>query len=152
MSVSAVRARVAAVRSDQLMTNSLLMLSTTLLMAGGGALFWILAARLQSPANVGLAGSLVASAETIALFAQLGLNIALVRTLPRSRHQAADMLTTGAVVVTAATALPWSMRCCCRSPRRTSPRCCTRRGRCWFSAPSSPRARSTCSPTACSSA
>jgi O-antigen/teichoic acid export membrane protein len=104
MSVATLRTRVAAVRSDPLMTNSVLMLATTMLMAGGGALFWILAARLQSPANVGLAGSLVASAETIALFAQLGLNIALVRTLPRSRHQAADMLTTGAVVVTAATA------------------------------------------------
>jgi hypothetical protein len=60
MSVATLRTRVAAVRSDPLMTNSVLMLATTMLMAGGGALFWILAARLQSPANVGLAGSLVA--------------------------------------------------------------------------------------------
>ncbi len=104
MSAATLRARVAAVRSDQLMTNSVLMLTTTLLMAGGGALFWILAARLQSPANVGLAGSLVASAETIALFAQLGLNIALVRTLPRSTRQAADVVVTMVVVVTAAAA------------------------------------------------
>lgn len=101
---NSLRARVGAVRDDQLLSNSALMLGTTLLMAAGGALFWVLAARLQTPAEVGLAGSLVASAETLALFAQLGLNIALVRTLPGSRRQAADVAT-AAVVVTAAGAV-----------------------------------------------
>ena len=95
------RERVSAVRSDPLAVNSLLMLVTTLLMAAGGALFWVLAARLQSPEVVGLAGSLVASAETIALFAQLGLNIAMVRTLPTSSRRAADIVTGGVVVAAA---------------------------------------------------
>lgn len=99
------RARVGVIRSDQLMVNSVLMLATTLLMAGGGALFWVLAARLQSPENVGLAGSLVASAETIALFAQLGLNIAMVRTLPASTRRAADVVTAAVVVTTAGVVL-----------------------------------------------
>lgn len=98
------RERASAARSDQLMVNSVLMLTTTLLMAGGGALFWVLAARLQTPEHVGLAGSLVASAETIALFAQLGLNIALVRTLPTSTRKAADIVTAGVMVFSAGTA------------------------------------------------
>ena len=48
-------------------------------MAGGGAVFWVIAARLATPEDVGLAGSLVAAADSLALFAQLGLNIALLR-------------------------------------------------------------------------
>ncbi len=107
------RARAGAIRSDQLLVNSVLMLATTLLMAAGGALFWVLAARLESPENVGLAGSLVASAETIALFAQLGLNIALVRTLPTSTRKAADVVTAGVVVtatgIVLALAYAWSL-------------------------------------------
>lgn len=105
MSVATLRQWVSAARSDQLAVSSALMLGTTLLMAGGGALFWVLAARLQSPEVVGLAGSLVASAETIALFAQLGLNIALVRTLPGSSRRAADIVTAGVVVASAGTVL-----------------------------------------------
>ncbi len=101
MTRAALRRWAAALRSDQLMVNSVLMLTTTLLMAGGGAVFWVLAARLQSPEDVGLAGSLVASAETIALFAQLGLNIALVRTLPASSRRAADIVTAGVIVASA---------------------------------------------------
>jgi O-antigen/teichoic acid export membrane protein len=82
--------------------NSVMLFATSLLMAGFGALFWVLAARLQEPRVVGLAGTVVAASDTLALFAQLGLNIALVRTMPRSRHQAADVLTAVAVVGTAA--------------------------------------------------
>ena len=60
-------------------------------MAGGGALFWVIAARLASPEDVGLAGSLVAAADSLALFAQLGLNIAMLRTMPTSSRKAADV-------------------------------------------------------------
>lgn len=91
----------ATVRSDRLLTNSALMFSTTLMMAGGGAVFWIIAARLQSPEAVGLAGSLVSAADAIALFAQLGLNITLLRTMPTSERPAADVTTAAVVVVTA---------------------------------------------------
>lgn len=115
----ALRERVTAVASDRLMVSSALMLLTTLLMAGGGALFWILAARLGSPEEVGLAGSLVASAETLALFAQLGLNIALVRTLPTSSRKGSDVLTAGLVVTTAGglLALGYAMLLPLASPR-----------------------------------
>ena len=84
---------------DSILSSSLLMFTTTLLMAAGGAVFWVLAARLQSPQHVGIAGSLVAAADSIALFAQLGLNIAIVRTMPTSSRKASDVLTAGVVVV-----------------------------------------------------
>ncbi|WP_243056628.1 lipopolysaccharide biosynthesis protein [Nocardioides sp. SR21] len=84
---------------DRLLSNSLLVLITTLLMAGAGAAFWVIAARLASPEEVGLAGSLVAAGDSLALFAQLGLNIAIVRTIPASSRRAADIVTAALVVV-----------------------------------------------------
>lgn len=95
------RSAVAAVRADPVLVNSGLIFTTTLLMAGGGAVFWVVAARLQSTEDIGLAGSLVAAADALALFAQLGLNIALIRTMPVSRRKAADVLTASVVVCAA---------------------------------------------------
>lgn len=97
------RTRLGDLRSDRMLTNSALLFATSALMAAGGALFWMVAARLQSAEVVGLAGSLVAAADAIALFAQLGLNIALVRTMPSSDRKAADVLTATAVVATTGT-------------------------------------------------
>ena len=84
---------------SRLLSNSLLVLATTVLMAGAGALFWVIAARLAEPEEVGLAGSLVAAGDALALFAQLGLNIAIVRVLPASSRKAADVMTAALVVV-----------------------------------------------------
>jgi O-antigen/teichoic acid export membrane protein len=102
-----------------MLMNSALMFSTTLLMAGGGAVFWVMAARLQSPENVGLAGSLASAAEAIALLAQVGLNITLLRTMPTSERPAADVATAAVVVVTAAEvlALAYSLLLPVTSPR-----------------------------------
>ena len=86
-------------RNDPLLMNSALMFATTILMAGGGAVFWVIAARLASPEDVGLAGSLVAAGDSLALFAQLGLNIAVLRTMPTSSRKAADVVTASTVVV-----------------------------------------------------
>lgn len=110
------RRLLSAARGDQLLTNSALIFLTTVLMAGGGAVFWVIAARLATPEEVGLAGSLVAAGDSLALFAQLGLNIALLRTMPTSSRKAADVLTASLVVVTAgavvgtayALLLPWT--------------------------------------------
>jgi O-antigen/teichoic acid export membrane protein len=99
--VQAVRTKLGAVRSDPVLVNSALIFATTLMMAGGGAVFWVIAARLQSTENVGLAGSMVAAADALALFAQLGLNITLMRTMPISQRKAADVTTATLVVFTA---------------------------------------------------
>lgn len=95
------RSKVGALRSDRMLTNSALLFATTLMMAGSGALFWVLAARLASPEEVGLAGSLVSTTEALALFAQLGLNITLVRTMPTSERRAADVAFAALVVTVA---------------------------------------------------
>ena len=113
---STVGARIRAVRTDPLLINSALVFATTVLMAGAGAVFWVVAARLATPEEVGLAGSLVAAGDSLALFAQLGLNIAVLRTMPASSRKAADVLTASLVVVTAggcfalayALLLPWT--------------------------------------------
>jgi O-antigen/teichoic acid export membrane protein len=90
--------RLRAIRRDPLMMNSALVLLTTVLMAGGGAVFWVIAARLANPESVGLAGSLVSAGDSLALFAQLGLNVALVRVLPSSSRQGSDALVAGLLV------------------------------------------------------
>ena len=104
---------------SKLMSNSLLVFVTTMLMAGAGAVFWVIAARLASPQDVGLAGSLVAAGDSLALFAQLGLNIAIVRTLPASSRKAADIVTSVLVVLTAGAlfALVYSLLLPVTSPR-----------------------------------
>src|SRR6478735_5057447 len=109
-------AKVRAARTDPLLMNSALMFATTLLMAGAGAVFWVIAARLSNPGDVGLAGSLVAAGDSLGLFAQLGLNIAILRTMPTSTRKAADVLTASLAVLTAgagfaliyALLLPWT--------------------------------------------
>ena len=112
---AALIAKLRAARSDQLLANSALIFLTTVLMAGGGALFWVIAARLATPEEVGLAGSLVAAADSLALFAQLGLNIAILRTMPTSDRKAADVLTASLSWCSSpASASRSSTACCCR--------------------------------------
>ena len=102
--------------TKHLLSRSALIFLTTVLMAGGGAVFWVIAARLGSPHDVGLAGSLVAAGDSLALFAQLGLNIAVLRTMPISTRPAGDVLAAGLVVLGAGTIfglgyallLPWT--------------------------------------------
>ncbi len=119
---TALIAKLRAARSDQLLANSALIFTTTLMMAGGGALFWVIAARLASPEDVGLAGSLVAAADSLALFAQLGLNIAIMRTMPTSQRKAADVLTASLTVMLAGVgfALVYCLLLPITSPRLTA--------------------------------
>lgn len=91
-------------QGSRLLGNSVLVFATTMLMAGSGAVFWVVAARLAPAEDVGLAGSLVAAGDALALFAQLGLNIAIVRTLPASTRRAADVVTAALVVASAGAA------------------------------------------------
>lgn len=99
--MSVMSARIASLRTasrDPLLANSTLMLATTLVMAGTGSVFWIIAARLQTSAEVGLAGSLVSATVTLSYLAQLGINITLIRTLPSSERSKADVTTSVTMV------------------------------------------------------
>lgn len=91
-------ARVRASLRDPLIVNSSLILTTTLLMAVAGSLFWVIAARLATPDQIGVASSLVSTTEALAVFAQLGLNITLIRTMPSSDRRASDVATAAIVV------------------------------------------------------
>lgn len=64
---------------DKVLHNSFFLMVSTLLMAGLGFVFWVVVARLYSPAEVGLATSLIAASTLIAYVSQLGLNNTLVR-------------------------------------------------------------------------
>ena len=86
---------------SRLLSSSVLVVGTTVLMAAAGAVFWVVAARLATAEDVGLAGSLVAAGDSLAMFAQLGLNIAIVRALATSSRRAADVVTAALVVVSA---------------------------------------------------
>ena len=98
MNVAGVRERVRAARTDPVLVNSSLIFITTTMMAAGGAVFWVVAARLQSPEVVGVAGSLVSASDSLALFAQLGLNITLLQVLPKSERRAADIASAALIV------------------------------------------------------
>ncbi|GAB3994231.1 lipopolysaccharide biosynthesis protein [Nocardioides marmoraquaticus] len=78
---------------DRVVASSAWMLATMVLMSGGGMAFWLLAARLQAPAEVGYAGSLVTAMTVISLFAQVGLDTTLVQVLPRSSRPFGDVVT-----------------------------------------------------------
>lgn len=98
-------AKVRGSLADPLIRNSVLMLLTTLSMAGVGAIFWVVAARVAPRAEIGLASSLVATTEALAVFAQLGLNVSLLRILPRSDRKRADVLVTSGIVAVVAAML-----------------------------------------------
>ncbi|SHF49035.1 Membrane protein involved in the export of O-antigen and teichoic acid [Jatrophihabitans endophyticus] len=98
-------ARLRASLRDPLIRNSALMLVTTLSMALVGAVFWVVAARVASRGEVGLASSLVATTEALAIFAQLGLNVSLLRSMPRSDRPGSDTAVATVVVGLAAAVL-----------------------------------------------
>lgn len=106
-------------RGDEMITNSAMILLTTFMLAGGGALFWVIAARLASPSDVGLAGSLVVAGDSLALFAQLGLNVAILRTLPVSSNRSSDIVVSSIAVSAAgaAFALVYALLLPVTSPR-----------------------------------
>ena len=64
---------------DKVLRNSFFLLASTLFMAGLGFVFWVIVARLYSPAEVGLATSLLAASTLIAYVSQLGLNNTMIR-------------------------------------------------------------------------
>ncbi len=73
--------------------DSVLLFSKSLLAALAQGIFWLVAARLQPPEVVGVAGSLTSAALSLGFFSLLGLNFSLVRVLPASRRPASDVVT-----------------------------------------------------------
>jgi len=69
-------------RRDSLVRNSMYMMGTTMVTAGLGYLYWIVAARLYAPDDVGLASALIAAMTLTSSLSSLGVGATLVQLLP----------------------------------------------------------------------
>ena len=67
---------------DHMARNSLYLMSNSILQAGFGFSFWIIAAHLFKPSEVGQASALISAATVIAYLALLGLNNGIGKYLP----------------------------------------------------------------------
>ncbi|WP_406632937.1 lipopolysaccharide biosynthesis protein [Amycolatopsis sp. WGS_07] len=81
----------ARLRADPLVRNSFFLMATTALGAGSGFVFWIVAARLYPPADVGWASSLLSAVTLLSYFSGLGLSSTLVRHLPTAPSRTAHV-------------------------------------------------------------
>ena len=77
--------------NDPLYRNSLYLMASTIVMAGLGFIFWAVAARFYTEAAVGRSAAIISAITLLALMSRLGLNVALVRFLPKA-EKPADMI------------------------------------------------------------
>jgi len=83
---------------DSLYRTSFLMAFSNIVSAGCGFFFWIVAARLYSVEEVGLATALISSLALVALFAALGFDSSIIRFLPLEDKR--KVISTGLIVTT----------------------------------------------------
>ena len=79
--------------------NSIFLIASTFLGAGTGFVFWIVAARLYSTEDFGLASAIISAANLIAVLSILGFNVTLVRFIPQTERKS-DLINTCMTVVT----------------------------------------------------
>lgn len=72
---------------DHLYRNSIYLILDSVIAAAFGFLFWIIAARLFTTAQVGYATTIISAIGLVASFSFLGLNTALIRYLPQSKNK-----------------------------------------------------------------
>jgi O-antigen/teichoic acid export membrane protein len=87
-------------KRNHMVRNSMFSLLSAALQALLGFAFWVLAARVFTPPEVGRATSLISATSVIGFIALFGLNSTLVRFLPTSKHR--DALITVTLVLVAA--------------------------------------------------
>jgi glycosyltransferase involved in cell wall biosynthesis/O-antigen/teichoic acid export membrane protein len=91
-------------KDDSLLRNSALLLLSTLVLAGGGFLFWRIVTHLVTADEVGRAGSLISASTLVVNLALLGLNNSLIRYLGEWPDRARTVSTAISVVALAALA------------------------------------------------
>lgn len=94
------RSAVKHMRVNSLLRNSIYIMTTTALTGSSGYLFWILAAHMYPPKDVGLASALIGTMMLAATLANLGIGPALIQTLPRMASGEAWSLSLNAVFMT----------------------------------------------------
>lgn len=71
---------------DPLYRNSLFLMATTAVTAGLGFFFWMIVARYYTEYEVGVAAAIISAVKLLALISTLGMDIALIRFLPKARE------------------------------------------------------------------
>lgn len=84
--------RLKAVLRKPLYTNSVHLLINYVVVEAIGFIFWIIAARLYTAENVGLASAAIAATLLISMISLLGLNMALVRFLTDAGEKANELI------------------------------------------------------------
>ncbi len=69
--------------SDPLFKNSLYLIISSIIGAGSGFLFWVIAARCYSVEDIGISSAIVSAVRMVSLLSLFGLDIALIWFLPR---------------------------------------------------------------------
>lgn len=87
-------------RTDHMVRNALYLILNSGLQAGLGFAFWIITARLFTPAEVGRASSLISATTVISYLGLLGLNSTFVRYLPTALNPE-RLITAGLLLVAA---------------------------------------------------
>ncbi len=83
---------------DSLLHNSFFLILATGVVAGLGFVFWLIAARIFSSQDIGLATTLISVMSMIGLLSLLGFDVAFIRFLPTSK-QRDKKISTGIFVV-----------------------------------------------------
>src|ERR1700733_10317923 len=78
-----VRGFIDRAHNDSLIRNSVFIMATTVVSSAFGYAFWLLAARLYSPAVVGLTAAVTSAANIMLLLSSLGVGGTLIQSLPR---------------------------------------------------------------------
>jgi len=69
---------------DPLYRNSLFLMANTVVTSGLGFIFWMVVARLYTDAEVGLGAAIISAMSLLALLSGLGLDVSLIRFLPKA--------------------------------------------------------------------
>ena len=77
--------------TDHLLRGSAFLMGAMLAASGVGFAFWLVAARLYTPSEIGIASTLISATTLIAYLSLLGLNNSLVRFLPMSDNRDAEV-------------------------------------------------------------
>ena len=84
---------------DPLYKNSIFLIASSLLGAGTGFVFWVIAARFYSAEDVGLASAIISAVMLLHLFSQMGFKFSLAYYLPSGRYNKSDLINSSLTVV-----------------------------------------------------
>lgn len=83
---------------DKLYSNSIYLITSSIINSGIGLIFWVIAAKMYSSNEIGIASALISSMSLIVLVSRIGLDNSLVRSLPKGNRN--NIITTTIIITT----------------------------------------------------